>query len=375
MISDQHNHPMFPGTTEYSRSALKLNPNMATIVQECTVAGLRMPDARKMLQSKYPERYFNGKTITNAMVRFKFIDSSPNSNNPNRRRPISNNAMDLTRLLNEKKQFDDWFVATDINEVTGQLNKVFWMDREQMILYRRYHDVVLNDTTAQTNPFGMPLNVTVVIDNSGASRVVALALTRSEGRSDYKWVLRQIMAACGGCAPRVLVVDEDKAMESASLKVFPDVRIVNCIWHMDQNFRKFVGTHFRSKKDESQELLSGFQLAKDALTVHEFEDVWSRLMRKYGSSSKKQGDSPQECGNQKSGDQESGDRGDEHEDPKAKSKRCHSSSLKIKNHLQRLYDRRFHWARPWTGTCFTAGVRSTQRVEKAHHLIKRLGSW
>lgn len=42
-----------------------------------------------------------------------------------------------------------------------------------------------------------------------------------------------------------------------------------------------------------------------------------------------------------------------------------------KEYLEGLYKRRFHWARPWTGTHFSAGAESTQRVEKAHHLIKR----
>lgn len=357
-IFDKHNHEMAPNAAEYSRSALKLNPSMANLTKAFARAGLGMPETRQMLQSKYPSRYFHGKTIRNVMDKDKRDVSHPSSNK----------AMDLTRLLKKKKQNDQWFVETDIDAITGQLDRVFWMDPDQRSLYSRYHDVVLNDTTAQTNPFGMPLNVTVIVDNSGASRVVALALTRSEATSDYKWILRQIMAACGGKVPHVLVVDEDKAMESACLKVFPRTHIVNCIWHMQQNFKKFVGTYFRSKKNQSQDLMTSFQLAKTALTVREFDRVWSSLTLKCGPGFDVQG----------SDGQEGEDENQYDHDPmigvnNKRSGRRLDNRTKINNHLKRLYDRRFHWAQPWTGTRFTAGVRSTQRVEKAHHLIKRLG--
>jgi hypothetical protein len=325
-IINKHNHFMLPGSEEYSRSALKLNPDHIEIAKGFAGARLEMPHAKMMLRSKYPGKFFLGKNITNTMRKFKV----PRSN------PVSNQAMDLIKLLRERKENDDWFFAADIDAITGQLDRVFWMDPDQRRLYRQYHDVVLNDSTAQTNPFGMPLNVSVVIDNTGASRVIALALTRSEGASDYAWILTQILVACGGKIPGVIVVDEDKGMEAASSNVFPNTRFVNCIWHLEQNFRKFVARHVR-KADETNELLRGFQLAKDALTDLEFEDEWSKLMDKYGPDGQ-------------------------------------NNNPRIKSYLDRFYSRRSRWALPWTGTCFTAGVRSTQRVEKAHHLIKRLGS-
>jgi len=219
--------------------------------------------------------------------------------------PFSNKAMELIKLLKEKRRNDKWFFARDINKVTGQLKRVFWMEQEQMSLYRRYHDVILNDTTAQTNPFGMPLNVTVAINNAGASRVVALALTRSEAASDFKWILQKIKVACGGKEPRFLVVDEDEAMECASREEFPNTHIVNCIWHMDQNFKKFVGTHFRFKEDDTQYLFDKFQLAKNAFTESEFEKVWSDLMLKYGRPPSGKQEADQHKGHQEGQDHES----------------------------------------------------------------------
>jgi len=41
------------------------------------------------------------------------------------------------------------------------------MNPVQRELYLRYRDVVLNDSTAQTNRFNMPLNTFVVVDTNG----------------------------------------------------------------------------------------------------------------------------------------------------------------------------------------------------------------
>ncbi|KAI8347017.1 hypothetical protein B0O80DRAFT_430473 [Mortierella sp. GBAus27b] len=146
-IVDKHNHPMFRGVEEHSRSAQKLDSDMLSTLKDFSYAGLRMTEARKMLQSKYPTRYFHGKTIRNIMNRVRADISNH----------LSNRAMELTQLLKELARNEDWFVATDISKIDGRLNRVFWMDPEQRCLYRRYHDVVLNNTTATDQALIRPI--------------------------------------------------------------------------------------------------------------------------------------------------------------------------------------------------------------------------
>ena len=47
---------------------------------------------------------------------------------------------------------------------------------------------------------------------------------------------------------------------------------------------------------------------------------------------------------------------------------------KIEKYLNGLYDERYTWAWPWVRTVFTAGMKSTQRVEKTNHLVKKLNN-
>lgn len=307
--------------SRHSRSTQMLTHEETAIIKEFTNANIPMPGIRNVLKVKFPERRFRGKTITNCMGKIRQDGSNP----------LVNEAMELLKLLDEMNK-EGGYTATEIHPITGQLTKAFWMNPEQRHLYSRYHDVVVNDTTYQTNRFGMYLNVTVVIDNAGSTRIVALALVSSEGATDYSWVLEHILSAGGGKPPGVIVVDEHTGMEVAIRNIFPSSQRVNCIWHIGHNFKKFNSRHFGN----SSGLQKSFESLKYALTDPEFEAAWSRLTG--------------ECGKKK------------------------LKNKLIKEHLKSLYDNRFFWARPWTGTCFTAGVRSTQRVEKTHHLIKRLGN-
>ena len=201
------------------------------------------------------------------------------------------------------------------------------MNPQQRELYLRYHDVVLNDNTAQTNRFNMPLNSFVVVDANAKSRLIASALLSGKTTKDYEWLLQQLLEANDHLAPTLLLLDEDPAMEAACMSQIPTTIIINCIWHLgslniQKNLRAVLGSAW-------EHFIPRFWMARNTLTTNEFEEQWSRIMNDY------------------------------------------SAQPKITAYLKRLFDRREHWAWPWIGILFTAGMQSTQRVEKTHHLIKQ----
>jgi hypothetical protein len=301
---------------KFSPSVLALPDNVKDEVAHLTqTTKLTAAKIRDMIRGnpKYTGMVIGRKAIENHMRKYKRGSSDV----------MGNQAMDLFReLINLKKQDPEWVVRHMLEQSTMRLDRVFWMAPEQRRLYIRYHDVVINDTTAQSNRFRMGLNVTAVIDNRGATRIVALALIRTEGGEDFKWILTQLLSAGQGVTPGVLLVDEDKAMELACRTVFPETRLVNCIWHVAGNFAKQLGKHTDGKAK------ARFWDLRRITTEQKFEEEWSNIKRDYGSTEK------------------------------------------ATNYLGKMYKRRFYWARPWAGTCFTAGAESTQRVEKAHDLIK-----
>lgn len=123
-----------------------------------------------LLGEKYPAKTFDSRVVTNALQTVKRRLASSGSTD----------AADLCELLQQKQREDsNWFIKIELDD-SARLQRLFWMSPAQRILYRRYRDVVLNDNIAKTNRFNMPLNVFVVVDTDGRSRVVACALVRGE---------------------------------------------------------------------------------------------------------------------------------------------------------------------------------------------------
>lgn len=237
-------------------------------------------------------------------------------------------ASQLLVLLHDNQREDDrWFVRRDIDEMTGRLRRLFWMNPQQKELYIRYHDVVLSDCTAQTNRFNMPLNNLVIIDSNAKSRLVGCALLSGETAEDYEWVLKQLLEASNNLAPGVIIIDEDPAMEVACASVVPHTTIINCIWHLGTlNLPKNLRGALRG---DWERFILSFWEARNSLTPEEFDCKWLAITEEFRTYGRK-----------------------------------------VESYLNRLHDRRIHRAWPWVRTQFTAGVQSTQRVEKVHNIIK-----
>lgn len=203
------------------------------------------------------------------------------------------------------------------------------MSPSQRSLYRHYRDVVLNNNTYKTNRFNMPLNVLVIVDNNGRSRLVGCSLVSGEKTEDYEWILKQLLIASNNLPPHVIIVNEDPAMEAACANVIGGTTLLNCIWHLGhQNLNKNL--HGALGKDWDA-FISSFWTMRNSITSHDFERRWSQHVTVFG-----------------------------HGKPR------------VEAYLERIFEHREHWAWPWVGTKFTTGMQSTQRVEGIKSIIKRL---
>ena len=163
------------------------------------------------------------------------------------------------------------------------------MSPVQRELYRRYHYIVVNDNTAQTNSLNMPLNVFVVVDNDGKTRVVACALLSAETIVEYAWGLKQLMEASKGSdgvvrALDAILVDEDLALDLALRSEMPQSKVINCIWHIaahnvPKNLRSALGTKRYGG------FIVRFWHAQKTLTEEEFQREWQELQDEYGTGS------------------------------------------------------------------------------------------
>lgn len=157
------------------------------------------------------------------------------------------------------------------------------MNPQQRELYIRYCDIVLNDNTAQTNRFKIPLNVFVIVDTNGKSRMVACALISGERTEDYEWILESLLEANNQLASGIILIDEDPAMEAACESQIPTTTIINCIWHLASlNLPKNLCGALGSSNWDS--FIHHFWVARNTLTASEFERRWSALIEDFGAN-------------------------------------------------------------------------------------------
>src|SRR5436190_12675021 len=123
------------------------------------------------------------------------------------------------------------------------MTKLFWMSPNQLEIWYRYNDVILNDNTSKTNRYEMSLSFFVAVDNNMKSRIVAQALMDCETKDAYAWVLQCTLDATSGIMPRVFVTDADPGMDMAIRLKYPSTFPIHCIWHIGRN----LPLHLKSK--------------------------------------------------------------------------------------------------------------------------------
>jgi hypothetical protein len=197
------------------------------------------------------------------------------------------------------------------------------MSPAQITLWLEYHDVILNDNTAKTNRYQMPLSLFLVVDNNTKSRLVAQALVSDETVESYKWILECTKNATM-TEPLVFVTDADPAMDAAIAQIYETTYSVHCIYHISENLPKNVKSKLG---DQYENFVQSFFSCRNSLSEELFYGRWSKLIEKYPS---------------------------------------------IKDYLMRaLYPSRQAWARAFTSKIFTAGIQTTSRVEGYNNIIKR----
>jgi len=143
----------------------------------------------------------------------------------------------LQKLLEWKDSEPLWIVKPWLELVSRKLNSLFWISPIQRELYSKYSDVIILDTTYNTNRFQMMLCIIAVIDNNYKSRIVASAIIEDETLDIYRWIFDTILTETG-VYPKVIFTDSDPSMIQSIKEIYPNTQHLLCIFHIDLNLRK-----------------------------------------------------------------------------------------------------------------------------------------
>ena len=119
--------------------------------------GLSQGQIKHLLHKEFPDYQILPKTISNAMQATKKNEDD-----------LSDASLLVSHLQQRKIEDPVWLVNLELDK-TGHLSRLFWMAPIQRKLYLHYHDVLLADTTTNTNHFKMVLCNFVIVDTENQS--------------------------------------------------------------------------------------------------------------------------------------------------------------------------------------------------------------
>jgi len=111
------------------------------------------------------------------------------------------------------------------------------MSSAQIEKTKIFGHILVTDTKAKTNRFGMYLMVFVGLDHNGKMFLASCALINDETADTFNWVLNQLQLAVPEWAEMdsVIFSDNDLALEAAIRESCPSATHFLCRWHMYQD--------------------------------------------------------------------------------------------------------------------------------------------
>ncbi|RLM79844.1 hypothetical protein C2845_PM12G14680 [Panicum miliaceum] len=208
-----------------------------------------------------------------------------------------------------------------------KIKTLIWTSGWSRSQYALFGDAITFDTTYCTNIYKIPFGIFVGVNNHFQSVLSAGVLMRDE-TAKFCLVFKEFLTLMGGKAPitHSHSSDQCKAMTRAIREVMPPgTTHLWCKWHILKDAPEEFGPLFGEKSPFRREFI---YIINEMLAVDGFEAAWQDLVERYD----------------------------------------------LKNHayMQRTYNKRKMWAKPWAKDKFCARVASTQRSESANSILKKV---
>ncbi|CAL8174028.1 unnamed protein product [Prunus armeniaca] len=179
-------------------------------------------------------------------------------------------------FLAEQKNNRSFYFKIE-GDSNDRLTRCFWADATSRRAYGFYGDVVVLDTTFNTNRYGLQFASMLGVNNHGQTIVLACAFLSKETTESFIWMFEEFKKAMPSGEPKMIITNQDATMARAIFEVFPTTFHRLCIWHITTKFSdKLPRAAYEEYWKEFKETIW------EIYNIDEFEEKWHAIVTKSG---------------------------------------------------------------------------------------------
>ncbi|KAK3193149.1 hypothetical protein Dsin_024459 [Dipteronia sinensis] len=152
---------------------------------------------------------------------------------------------DAQTLLNHFKckegEDPNFFYSVQVDQ---QMTNFFWRDSRSKFDYDCFGDVVCFDTTFRTNKYNLNCAPFVGVNHHRKNVLFGYAFLLNESIEPFVWLFELFLESMENKQPNTIFTDQDKTMENAIAKIFPNARHRLCTWHISKNATQHLANHY-----------------------------------------------------------------------------------------------------------------------------------
>ncbi|KAK2377488.1 protein FAR1-RELATED SEQUENCE [Trifolium repens] len=170
-----------------------------------------------------------------------------------------------------------FFYAIQLDE-DNRMSNVFWADARSRTAYSHFGDAVTLDTTHRANHYNVPYAPFTGINHHGQMILFGCALLFDDSEASFSWLFKTFLAAMNDNHPISITTDQDRSIQTAVSKVFPQARhCINKRYVLREGHEK-LGHVCRMHPYFHYELYNCINLTE---TIEEFDFSWNSIIDKY----------------------------------------------------------------------------------------------
>ncbi|KAL6650630.1 hypothetical protein ACP70R_009555 [Stipagrostis hirtigluma subsp. patula] len=225
----------------------------------------------------------------------------------------------LLNYLQEQSLADPSFYHAVQLDVEDKVANLLWADARMIIDYSHFGDVVAFEVVSRNSISLRHFASFVGCNNFGEPIVFAVALMYDETAESFQWLLETFLHAMSGQAPKTFFSHQDTVIAKAVSLVLPDTSHAICAWNLKHAAKRILNQLGRGDCSFITEFKA---CISECEAEAEFLNSWNAMINKH--------------------------------------------NLSNNVWLQKVFEEKEKWARPYVKGIFSAGMKGTRLNDRLH---------